>query len=306
MIIFIVYKYFYTYMFDSNQKGRFKMKIAVIGPGAVGTTIAYELQQSLPNVTLIGRANKIMTLQPVNETIKVHSIDDINTQFDVIIIAVKTHQLNSLIPKLHHFSHNETCFILAQNGYGLLPQLPFKHKYQAVVYISGQKSGNEVVHFRDYRLHLQKNDTTTHLKALFDTTKIEMVLEDNIEEKIWYKLLVNLGINSITALGHNTAQILKINEVKHLCRQLLKEGHQVAEASGIQFPNTIVDDIIQIYAGYPDHMGTSMYYDIINHQPLEVEAIQGFIFKQAKSHNVNTPHLDTVYALLRSHQSLIN
>ncbi|WP_420031148.1 2-dehydropantoate 2-reductase N-terminal domain-containing protein, partial [Streptococcus equi] len=72
MIIFIVHKYFYTYMFNSNQKGRFKMKIAVIGPGAVGTTIAYELQQSLPNVTLIGRANKIMTLQPVNETIKVH------------------------------------------------------------------------------------------------------------------------------------------------------------------------------------------------------------------------------------------
>ncbi len=117
---------------------------------------------------------------------------------------------------------------------------------------------------------------------------------------------MNLGINSITALGHNTAQILKINEVKHLCRQLLKEGHQVAEASGIQFPHTIVDDIMQIYAGYPDHMGTSMYYDIINHQPLEVEAIQGFIFRQAKSHNVNTPHLDTVYALLRSHQSLIN
>ena len=66
---------------------------------------------------------------------------------------------------------------------------------------------------------------------------------------------MNLGINSITALGHNTAQILKINEVKHLCRQLLKEGHQVAEASGIQFPHTIVDDIMQIYAGYPDHMG---------------------------------------------------
>lgn len=117
---------------------------------------------------------------------------------------------------------------------------------------------------------------------------------------------MNLGINSITALGHNTAQILKINEVKHLCRQLLKEGHQVAEASGIQFPHTIVDDIMQIYAGYPDYMGTSMYYDIINHRPLEIEAIQGFIFRQAKSHNVNTPHLDTIYALLRSHQSLIN
>lgn len=147
MIIFKVRTCSCTYLCGPNQKGKFKMKIAVIGPGAVGTTIAYELQQSLPNVTLIGRSNKIMTLQPANETIKVQSIDDINTQFDVIIIAVKTHQLNPLIPKLHHFAHNETCFILAQNGYGLLPQLPFNRKYQAVVYISGQKSGNEVVHF---------------------------------------------------------------------------------------------------------------------------------------------------------------
>ena len=48
-------------------------------------------------------------------------------------------------------------------------------------------------------------------------------------------------------------------------------------AEGITLPDTIVEDIMHIYAGYPDHMGTSMYYDVINHQPLEVEAIQGFI-----------------------------
>ena len=132
-------------------------------------TIAYELQQSLPNVTLIGRSNKIMTLQPANETIKVQSIDDINTQFDVIIIAVKN-QLNPLIPKLHHFAHNETCFILAQNGYGLLPQLQSQisgsrmHKWS--------KSGNEV-HFRT-TVYICKRYYTTHLKALFDTTKLKL------------------------------------------------------------------------------------------------------------------------------------
>lgn len=61
MIIFKVRTCSCTYLCGPNQKGKFKMKIAVIGPGAVGTTIAYELQQSLPNVTLIGRSNKIMT-----------------------------------------------------------------------------------------------------------------------------------------------------------------------------------------------------------------------------------------------------
>ena len=84
---------------------------------------------------------------------------------------------------------------------------------------------------------------------------------------------------------------------------IIKKGHQVAEASGIQFPHTIVDDIMQMPAILI--IWGQVCIDIINHQPLEIEAIQGFIFRQAKSHNVNTPHLDTIYALLRSHQSLI-
>ena len=37
------------------------MTIAVIGPGAVGTTIAAELKAVLPDTQLIGRHNKTMT-----------------------------------------------------------------------------------------------------------------------------------------------------------------------------------------------------------------------------------------------------
>lgn len=78
----------------------------------------------------------------------------------------------------------------------------------------------------------------------------------------------------------------------------------MAKAEGVHFSDTIVEDIMNIYAGYPDHMGTSMYYDVIANQPLEVEAIQGFIYRQARKYQLNTPHLDTIYALLLSHQSL--
>ncbi|MDU2099081.1 MAG: oxidoreductase, partial [Staphylococcus sp.] len=224
--------------------------------------------------------------------------------FDVIIVAVKTHQLESLVPDLNRLTHDETTIILAQNGYGLRSTLPFKYVYQAVVYISGQKKDDEVIHFRDYRLHIQHDRRTEQLKHYLEHTKIELILEDHIETTIWYKLLVNLGVNSITALGGNTAQILKIPEVYQLCTRLLEEGKQVAMAEGITLPDTIVEDIMHIYAGYPDHMGTSMYYDVINHQPLEVEAIQGFIYRKARTHHLSTPSLDTVYALLRSHHSL--
>ena len=135
-----------------------------------------------------------------------------------------------------------------------------------MVYISGQKKDDEVTHFRDSRLHIQHDHRTEQLKRYLEYTKIELILEDHIETTIWYKLLVNLGINSITALGGNTAQILKISEVYQLCTRLLEEGKQVAMA--------------------------------------EVEAIQGFIYRKARTHHLSTPSLDTVYALLRSHHSL--
>lgn len=41
------------------------LSVAIIGPGAVGTTIVYELQQSLPHTTLIGRHAKTITYYTV-------------------------------------------------------------------------------------------------------------------------------------------------------------------------------------------------------------------------------------------------
>ena len=50
------------------------MRIAIIGPGAVGTTIAYEFQQVLPHITLLGRTNKSIHFQPANQHIIVKDI----------------------------------------------------------------------------------------------------------------------------------------------------------------------------------------------------------------------------------------
>lgn len=127
-------------------------------------------------------------------------------------------------------------------------------------------------------------------------------LEDNIETTIWYKLLVNLGINSVTALGHDTARVLQVNGMRELVRNLINDGLQVAQAEGIQFEPTLIDDIMRIYDGYPDEMGTSMYYDIKDRKTLEVDYIQGYIYEKARIHNLNTPYLDTIYTLLLAHQ----
>ena len=291
-----------------SQKGKNNiMTIGVIGPGAVGTTIAIELQQAYPDTLLIGKQKNTLNYFPENghqsKTISVTPYQDITQPLDIVFIVVKTYQLETVITQLSPIIHEETIIILAQNGYGQLERIPFPNSYQAVVYISGQKNNNDVTHFRDYRLHLKDTPRTRKLQKLTNQTNIEIILEENIEEKMWYKLLVNLGINSITALGRDTAKLLRSSHIRNICRGIISEGISVARAEGLNFDVNTRDSIMTIYEGYPDQMGTSMYYDITSGRPLEMESIQGYIYKKAQEYHITTPYLDTVYAFLSAYQS---
>ncbi|MCS4485748.1 oxidoreductase [Staphylococcus americanisciuri] len=277
--------------------------IAVIGAGAVGTAIAMMLRPTYA-VTLLGRQDDTRIYDDwethAQTIIEVQSLATCQDTFDMIFIAVKTHQLATVVPHLSRLTHSNTLIILAQNGYGQLDLLADYQAYQGVVYISGEKKGKHVTHFRDRRIHIQRDKHTEQLVTQLANTDLEVILENDIAQTIWYKLLVNLGINTVTTLTQDTARVLKRPDIYNLCRQLLTEGSEVARACGITLPATIVTDIMQIYAGYPDEMGTSMYYDVKNQQPLEVDAIQGYVYRQSQQCHLDTPTLDQCYHDLKA------
>ncbi|MEL0537588.1 oxidoreductase [Staphylococcus debuckii] len=280
------------------------LQYGIIGPGAVGTTIAYELLRSLDTdqVHLFGKkAWKVPYRQRdkgEQSELQTQTLAHFDDTLDVLFIAVKTHQLDRVIEQMAHIIDEDTLIILAQNGHGQLEKIDHPHVYQAVVYISGQKTEDGVIHFRDRILQVQEDEFTSELAQHLADTRLELQLKNDIEVEIWYKLLVNLGINSVTAVGRQTAAILRVPEIRNLCRNLLEEGQRIAEAAGITLPETIVEDIMKIYAGYPDEMGTSMYYDITSGAPLEVDAIQGFIYRKGQELGLYTPYLETVYSIL--------
>ena len=282
-------------------------KIAIIGPGAVGGTIAHDLLPTFTHLTLVGRQSQTITYTestaPNTETIiNVTAIDEFKDPVDILFIAVKIPQLDAVIQKLPNFIHEDTIIILAQNGTGQLSRIPHKHVFQAVVYISGQKRQQHITHFRDHQLILQNSPSTQQLQHLFSTTQLDITLVEDIDQSIWYKLLVNLAINTVTALSRQTAQVLKVEGIQTLCERLLQEGVKIAQAEGVIFHQDVISEIMTIYQGYPDHMGTSMYYDIIEGKPLEIAGIQGFLYQVARKHQLATPTLDTVYPLLLAQQ----
>ncbi|MCG7339186.1 oxidoreductase [Staphylococcus sp. ACRSN] len=281
--------------------------IAIVGPGAVGCTIAHDLLPNFPSLALLGRREQKLTYEEDQEPhtithLNVSSIYQHNSKVDILFIAVKIPQLDEVIKELQHLIHKDTIIILAQNGTGQLSRIPHKHAYQAVVYISGQKQEQIVTHFRDHKILLQDSKHTRALCDLFSNTKLEISLVEDINQAIWYKLLVNLAINTVTALTRQSAKVLKIDGIELLCKRLLTEGIEIAKVEGANFDKNIIDEIMDIYRGYPDHMGTSMYYDIIAGNALEIEGIQGFLYRKAHEHKLFTPTLDTIYPLLLAQQ----
>ncbi|CEF17594.1 oxidoreductase [Staphylococcus xylosus] len=280
---------------------------AIIGPGAVGTTIAYDLQHNQPNLKLLGRRDQTLDFFVNGNSTEAHqltvtALSDCDKKFDVIFIAVKIHQLSKVLTELDHLLHKDTTIILAQNGHGQLSKFKHPFVYQAVVYISGQKENDKVTHFRDHKLILKNTPQTEALRKELENTPLDIHLTDDIEKAIWYKLLVNLAINSVTALSRSTASVLTIPGINNLCENLLREGIEIAKFENVIFGEEIVTEIMTIYEGYPNAMGTSMYYDILDNKPLEIEGIQGFLYNKARLHDLQTPTLDTIYPLLLAQQ----
>lgn len=284
------------------------MKIACIGIGAVGSIIARELKSMDLDITLFSRTERNgFTILENNEYIDydyfIQSIDNHDeTKFDIIFISTKATALRSLVSTISEISHDDTDIILCENGMGY--DSWFKNSIPAVVYISGQKKHDYIEHFRDSRLIIE-NKKYRHLDELIEqlesdeTVELEIIKNDSFEKLRYEKLLINLGVNTMTALSQNTAQIFKDADVVDLTKQLLKEGQKIINQESDIITDDFIDESVKLFQSYPDHMGTSMYYDVMDQKETEYEFIQKY-FHDNKG-DLSTPVLDVIYTLLKGY-----
>lgn len=282
-------------------------QVAIIGAGAVGSIILHLIKDNKQfNIDIFATEHRDVIIEKDNILMptgyKTKVLSEANKQYDIILITTKAFMNDTIMPSINSMTHENTNIIICQNGYSQNERFNHPNVFHAAVYISGQKKPDKVVYFRDNKLVLPINEQTKVIQSLFSNTQLDITLAIDYFTQIWYKLLVNLGINSMTALTKNTVQIQKVPEIKQLMIKVLQEGIMVANAEQQHFNEKTIEQILNIYAGYPDHMGTSMYYDTLNQSPTEYEFIQGYIYDRARYHQLTTPTLDIVFALLKGYQ----
>lgn len=138
----------------------------------------------------------------------------------------------------------------------------------------------------------------------FSQSTIQTKLVPDIRPVVWNKLLVNVGINAITALTSiRNGQILDLPQTRALSAAAVTEAAAVARAQSIQIADDMVEQTAEI-AHRTASNRSSMGQDVDARRPTEINAINGFVVSEAERLGIEVPVnrvLTTLIETLQNH-----
>ena len=136
----------------------------------------------------------------------------------------------------------------------------------------------------------------------FTSAGIETRCVREIEPIVWNKLLVNVGINAITALtGIRNGQLLDRGSTRDLVTAAVQEAATVASAHGVVIRKDFMEHVFQVAKATGTNR-SSMGQDVDAHRETEIQAINGYIVQKARERRLPVPVNETLSALIMTLQ----
>jgi 2-dehydropantoate 2-reductase len=298
-------------------------KILIIGAGAIGSFYGALLAKAGARVSVVCRSDYTIvkeqgiqidslnlgqwTFRP--EHVLAHSKDYPDTA-DTVILCTKVIPSIDRIALLRPAVSPQTRIVFIQNGVGIESELtdafPNHDVISGLAFICCNRTApGQIKHLAYGKLTLGSlnyarfgDSNTKELCQLINQAGIEAITSSDIITSRWLKCLWNASFNPLSVLsgGLPTQTLLKHQEP--LIRRIMNEVSQVASASGHPLPPDSIDMNITHTAQMPPYK-TSMLLDFERHQPMEIDAIIGNTLQIAAKLNIDTPILQTLYALMK-------
>src|SRR6266704_1072464 len=206
-----------------------KMRICVVGAGAVGGLIGAWCARAGHEVCLVARGAHLEALRRDGLTLlsngnrsvfPIPSSDDpadFGTQ-DAVFVCLKTHSIAAMVPRLKTLVGPDTMVVPAING------LPWWYFFKE----GGRLDGRPI----------------DCLAPAMNAAGFEARVAEDIRVDIWTKLIGNLSYNPVAALA--LAHMDDINgnpALLELIRVMMEEAMRVADAYGVRVPMTVGERI---------------------------------------------------------------
>lgn len=251
---------------------------------------------------------------------------------DLVILGMKAHQVSAIADDLPALLHADTVIIPMQNGIpwwyfqnmpatmpaefanrvvesvdpgGLLARaIDPARLLGCVVYPACELAAPGVVrHIEGTRFPLgeldgSKTERVARISAAFERAGLKSPVLDDVRAEMWLKLWGNLTFNPLSALTHSTlVDICQFPLTRGLAADMMREAQAVAGRFGITFRV----DLERRIAG-AEKVGkhkTSMLQDVEAGRDPEIDALVGAVIELGRVVGVPTPHIETVFALVK-------
>jgi 2-dehydropantoate 2-reductase len=301
------------------------MKIAVIGPGALGCLLAASIAcRSDHDVWLLDhdadRAAQIGThvfLEEEGNTfscpVKVTcNTSEIGTAH-LILLCVKSGDVPKAVKEAASLFSESSLLITFQNGIGHLQAL--EELVGPGVVAIGVTSHGATLAGPGHVRHAGKGPTRigylpggfgvndmarlTAAATLLTKSGIKTEPVSDIIEYVWNKLLVNVGINALTAIYDcPNGQLFENEGAKNRLERAVEEAAMVARGKGIGIEADPLKTVSIVCQATGNNI-SSMLQDVRKKRPTEIDAINGAIVHEARILGIPVPENEKLVREIR-------
>lgn len=309
------------------------LKLLMIGAGGIGGYYSARLAEAGHEVVLTARGEHLAALQ--KNGLLVHyegqqlacqlpSVDHAtliqnyqSSDFDVIVIALKSTATQAVLNELESWLKSSQVPVLSlQNGVDnepLIAQLLGEKRVLGglAVRIGGhiikpgvvEAEGVAQIVMGEWPAASKQPDArrllVETLQTAFVQAGIPTTVSTAIGYELWRKLVINNGVNPISALtGLDTQSLTRHPELSKLVYGMMMETAKAAKADGLELGKKDVDEMFELISSF-NAIKTSMLVDKEKGRPLELDSIAGAVLRRSEILGIDAPYTTTVNALLR-------
>lgn len=282
--------------------------VALIGPGAIGTTIAAALHEVGRTPTVCGRtAHPQLSLRFDGGQITVPGpvLTDPATvarPFDLVFVAVKATQIDDISAWLTALCDKNTLVCVLQNGVEQQEQFAARVAgatvLPAVVWFPALREEAASVWLRAApRLTIPDTAQASLVQDALRGTRCAVDLAEDFTTVAWRKLLQN-AVAGLMVLAGRRAGMFSREDITAVALAYLRECLSVARAEGAKLSDSVPQEIVEVFHRAPADLSTSILIDREAGLPLEWDIRNGVVQRRARRHAIPTPLSDLIVPLL--------
>ena len=290
--------------------------VIICGLGAIGTIYAEKLK-GCTNLKILADEKRVERYKknPVIFNGKKCGFDFIlpdekNFKADLIIISVKNSGLVAAAASIKNFVDENTIILSLLNGISSEEYLASIYGWEKLLfsYFVGHTStrkGAEITFDGVGEIVFGEKENTEFsqkvlaVKNLFDETKIDYSIPEDMEYSMWKKFLVNVGTNQASAILGGAYKLFQNSEKSmNLAKNFMKEAQKIAEVSGVKNTEKMLDEALEIINSMLPKTKSSMLQDVESARKTEVEIFAGIVIDMGEKFNIPTPYNKIAFEII--------